>query len=135
MSDGVIPVDARRFLLTSIDSIAQLEGLLWLRAHAGQAWDTDTLARHLYISDADAAALLGPLVARGLVAVEDAADLRRYAYRPESEALATMVTRIDDLYRRYLIPVTTLIHAKPQDRARSRIEAFADAFRLRKDKP
>ena len=131
MSDSVIPADARQFLLNAIDSIAQLEGLLWLRAHAGESWDGTTLARQLYISDAEAAVLLEHLARRGLVAVEDRMDLRHYAYRPVTDELDAMVTQIDDLYRRYLIPVAHLVHAKPQ----SSIEAFADAFRLRKDKP
>ena len=131
MNNGVIPEDARQFLLTSIDSIAQLEGLLWLRAHVGQGWDAATLARHLYIAEVEAAALLEPLVQRGLVAVEQG----QYAYRPATPELDDMVARIADLYRQYLIPVTNLIHAKPPDKSKSRIEAFADAFRLRKDKP
>jgi hypothetical protein len=131
MNDGVIPVDARQFLLTSIDSIAQLEGLLWLRIHAGQGWDAATLARHLYVTETDAASLLAPLVARDLVAVEQG----YYAYRPATAELDAMVTQIADLYRQYLIPVTNLIHAKPEKPGKSRIEAFADAFRLRKDKP
>ncbi len=129
MSDGVISADVRQFLLASIDSIAQLEGLLWLRAQAGRGWDAATVARHLYIADEDAAVLLGRLAQRGLIAIEDAADLRHYVYRPASEELDAMVARIDDLYRHHLIPVTHLIHAKHK----SRIEAFANAFRLRKD--
>jgi len=131
MSDGVIPADARQFLLTSIDSIAQLEGLLWLRAHAGQGWDAATLARHLYVTGTEAAALLAPLAARGLVAVEESS----YSYRPATAELDAMVAQIAELYRKYLIPVTNLIHAKPKESGKSRIEAFANAFRLRKDKP
>jgi hypothetical protein len=34
-----------------------------------------------------------------------------------------------DVYARYLVPVTNLIHAKPK----SRVQEFADAFKLRKD--
>jgi cyanate lyase len=134
MNDSVIPADARQFLLNAIDSIAQLEGLLWLRAHAGESWDAVTLAGQLYISADEAAVLLEHLARRDLVVIETAADLRRYAYRPATAELDAVVTRIADLYRQYLIPVTHLIHAKPQDRLTSSIEAFADAFRLRKDK-
>ncbi len=135
MTDTVIPADVRQFLVTQIDSIAQLEGLLWLRAQDGKGWDAATVAGRLYITDSEAAVLLGRLAARDLLVVEEGADMRHYAYRPATEALDAMVARIDDLYRRYLIPVTNLIHAKPKDRKNSRIEAFADAFRLRKDKP
>lgn len=135
MSDGVIPADVRQFLLRSIDSIAQLEGLLWLRAHAAHGWDAAAVARHLYIAENDAARLLDQLAQHGLVAIETAADLRHYAYRPATPELDHLVTQVDALYRQYLIPITNLIHTKPQDRTKSKIEAFADAFRLRKDKP
>jgi hypothetical protein len=40
-----------------------------------------------------------------------------------------MIDHVAEVYDRYLIPVTHLIHAKP----RTRVHAFADAFRLRKD--
>lgn len=135
MSDGVIPAEARQFLFRSIDSIAQLEGLLWLRAHADRGWDAATVARHLYIHEDEAARVLDRLAQHELVVVETAADLRHYAYRPATSELDELVTQTDALYRQYLIPITNLIHAKPQDRTKSKIEAFADAFRLRKDKP
>ena len=41
-----------------------------------------------------------------------------------------MVGQVADLYSRYLVPVTNLIHTKKT----SRIQEFADAFRIRKDK-
>lgn len=135
MSDGVIPAEVRQFLLRSIDSIAQLEGLLWLRAHADRAWDAATVAGHLYVTEAEATQLLTRLAHEGLVTLEVAADLRHYAYRPATPDLDALVTQVDALYRQYLIPITNLIHAKSKDRSRSSIEAFADAFRLRKDKP
>jgi hypothetical protein len=40
-----------------------------------------------------------------------------------------MVDRLAELYSKYLIPVTHLIHSKPQTRVRE----FADAFKLRKE--
>ena len=39
-----------------------------------------------------------------------------------------MVDQVANLYRQYLIPLTTLIHAKP----RPRVHEFADAFQWRK---
>jgi len=39
-----------------------------------------------------------------------------------------MVERVADVYARYLVPVTNLIHAKPQ----IKVQKFADAFKLRK---
>jgi len=39
-----------------------------------------------------------------------------------------MVDRIADVYSKYLIPVTNLIHSKPENK----VQKFADAFNLRK---
>jgi hypothetical protein len=52
-----------------------------------------------------------------------------YRYHPASSALAEMVDHVATLYAKYLIPVTHLIHTKP----RTRVQEFADAFKLRKE--
>lgn len=125
MTDGVIPNDARQFLLRNIDSVAQWEGLLWLRGHPDSAWDATKVARHLYISETETAALLDGLAERHIVVVEDG---RLYRYKPETPEMDALIAQCADLYRQYLIPVTKIIHSKPK-----RVQAFADAFRIRKD--
>jgi hypothetical protein len=42
-----------------------------------------------------------------------------------------MTGRAVELYSRQLVPVTHLIHSKPRP---ARVQEFAEAFRLRKDK-
>lgn len=121
---GVIPDDARQFLLRHIDSVAQWEGLLWLRGHADTAWDADAVARHLYISENETAALLNGLAERHILTFEDG----RYRYAPATPEADALIGQCADLYRQYLIPVTKIIHSKPK-----RVQAFADAFRIRKD--
>jgi hypothetical protein len=49
MTNDPIPGDVKAFLLRHIDSIAQLEALLLLRANAELTWSADTLAKRLYI--------------------------------------------------------------------------------------
>ena len=125
MSDGVIPEDARQFLLKNIDSIAQLEGLLVLRGDPGKAWDAAEVARHLYIGEAETTEILARLAGRGLVGEAGG----KYTYAPATAELAAMVDQVADLYSRYLIAVTQFIHARPK----SRVQEFANAFRIRKD--
>jgi hypothetical protein len=125
MTESVIPNDARQFLLRNIDSVAQWEGLLWLRGHADTAWDADAVARHLYISEDETAALLNSLADRHILMVEDGKLYRYGPDKPETDALIGLCA---ELYRQYLIPVTKIIHSKPK-----RVQAFADAFRIRKD--
>ncbi|ESQ93350.1 hypothetical protein ABAC460_01195 [Asticcacaulis sp. AC460] len=126
MTDGDIPDQAKQFLLHHIDSIAQWEGLLCLRLNAGKDLDAAAIARHLYITPENAAGLMTRLVSRGLVAVTDGHIFR---YAPATPELDQVVTLTADLYRQYLIPITNLIHSRPK----SRVQEFANAFRIRKD--
>jgi hypothetical protein len=127
MVDALIPDDVQAFLLKYIDSIAQLEALLLMRANASLVWVAETLASRLYITPQDTAVLLERLRTDGfLEALPNPPS--SYQYHPTSNELAHMVDRVADLYAKYLIPVTNLIHAKP----RTRVQEFADAFRLRK---
>jgi hypothetical protein len=127
MVDYPFPDDVTAFLLTHIDSIAQLEALLLLRADPRREWNAEALAKRLYISPRETAAVLDRLCADGFVALSDQV-LHVYQYHPRSNELGQMVDQVAELYARYLIPVTQLIHSKP----RTRIQEFADAFKLRK---
>ncbi len=129
MGEDFIPEAVRRFLLMNIDSIAEWEGLLLLRAHPNKAWSAHEASRNLYISEDAAAVLLAALVARGMAAAKNLPDGKIYKYKPASSELARMIDEAADLYRQYLIPITQIIHSK----GRSRIQEFADSFRLRKD--
>jgi hypothetical protein len=124
MVDDLIPADVRDFLVTYIDSIAQLEALLLLRAHPSERWTSAVVASRLYVDAPVAEEVLARLCARGLIACED----RIYTYSGNNAELDSLVDRLAVLYARHLIPVTKLIHDKP-----GRIREFASAFRLRKD--
>jgi hypothetical protein len=128
MPDDPIPDDVKAFLLRYIDSIAQLEALLLLRANAELAWSADMLAKRLYIPVLETAEILARLCADGFLTARGGEPLL-YQYHCTSREQAHIVDHVAELYARYLIPVTHLIHAKP----RTRVQAFADAFRLRKD--
>jgi hypothetical protein len=117
----------KAFLLQHIDSIAQLEALLLLRADPTCTWSAETTAKRLYITTDEAAMVLEQLAADSfLTTPQDVPG--GYQYHPASSEVAQMVDRVADLYAKYLIPVTNLIHAKP----RTRVQEFADAFKLRK---
>ena len=121
----VIPQDVRQFVLEYIDSIAQLEALLLLRAQPQTEWSAAALAENIYVSKAEAEVIFKQLTTQGFLIDETG----RYRYRPASSELEQITGRTAELYRQYLIPMTNLIHAK----SKSRIQQFADAFMLRKD--
>jgi hypothetical protein len=129
MSDSFIPDDLAQFILERIDSVAQLEALLLLRNEPHEKWSAAALAKRLYITDKETAALLERLCADGfLVATSSQPPL--YHYQPGSQELGKMIDRAAEIYSKHLVPVTNLIHSKPK----TRVQEFADAFRLRKDK-
>jgi len=129
MAEPLIPDEVARFVLDKIDSVAQLEALLLLRNNRETDWSVGALAARLYIQEDQTAQLLGVLQAQGFV-VSKGSDLALYRYEPASQELHGMLERLAEIYAKHLVPVTNLIHSKPKPR----IQEFADAFRLRKDK-
>lgn len=125
MTDDVIPEDVKQFFLHAVDSIAQWEGLLLLRADAEKTWEAGALARELYIEERQAVEVLEQLMSNGFVARVGTA----YHYQSRNAEVDELVGRAAECYREYLVPVTHIIHAKPK----SRVQEFADAFRLRKE--
>jgi hypothetical protein len=128
MMAEVIPEEVKSFLLVNIDSIAQLEALLFLRDHADQTWSCEKIAETIYISQQDTAVLLAKLVTRGLI-MADGKQPPAFQYYPRNEELARGLDRLAAVYAKSLIPVTNFIHQK----ARRSIQDFADAFKLKKD--
>ena len=128
MADEPIPDDIKRFIFKSIDSIAQLEALLLLRRQPQEAWNAQTLAKRLYISEQETSRLLDHLYAEGFLRLTSA-EPPLYCYHPQPDELGQMVDHLAEAYAKHLVPVTNLIHAK----SRTRIQEFADAFKLRKD--
>lgn len=125
MDSTEIPDDIRRFLLQHIDSVAKLEGLLLMYRNQQQDWDAAFLASRLYINSQQATTILSELSKIGLCrATEPRGNI--YRYSPANEGLADVVTRLESIYAKQLIPVTNLIHT----RAPSSLQHFADAFKM-----
>jgi hypothetical protein len=124
MVDGGIPAELRDFIAKSIDSVGQLEALLLLRDNPDQAWDVSQLAKRLYVHEAEAAAIFAHLIEQGFVVAQH----ESYRYDRQGKQAET-IDRLADAYARQLIAITNLIHTKPR-----RIQAFADAFKIKKDK-
>jgi|SRR5688572_23555933 hypothetical protein len=129
MADDLIPDDIRQFILKNIDSVAQLEGLLLLRGSPENDWNVEEITKRLYIDQEQTADILARLCALGFLTVKEA-DSLAYRYQPSSPEFRQMVDRLAETYAKYLVPVTNLIHSKPQ----TRVQEFADAFRLKRRK-
>jgi hypothetical protein len=123
MTDEIVAADVKEFILAHIDSIAQLEALLLLRATPEKPWDAGAAARRLYVGERDAQEILTRLAAEGLISRADNA----YRYAPAAEQ-AALIDRLAQTYARHLIPITNIIHQGP-----GRIRQFADAFKLKRE--
>lgn len=125
-----IPDDIRRFVLTSIPSVAFIEALLLLHAEPARPWDAQRLAARLYISDDSAAQLLAAL-SRAHFVTEEAAEAggARFRYDAGSAKHQEMMDRLADSYARNLVEITRLIHSTLERKA----QMFAEAFKWHKD--
>jgi hypothetical protein len=124
MVDDLIPAAVRDFIDKHIDSIAQLEALLLMRREREVSWDAPAAAARLYISPGEAADVLAKLSADGLIQHKGSC----YSYGCRTPQLEALVDELATTYARQLIPVTRLVHSKPD-----RIRQFADAFKLRRE--
>jgi len=126
---SAISAEIRQFVIENIDSVAQLEALLLLRAAVGQTWNPADVAKRLYIQPRTAAELLRVLHERELIMLADP-QAPSYKYGPTTAERVRLVEDLATTYATQLVAVTQLIHAK----AARNVQGFADAFRLREDK-
>ena len=123
-----MPDDLRRFILTSIPSVPFVEATLLFMGQAGLALDAATVARRLYVSEANAADLAGQLADSGIVEPVDGA-VPSWRFAPREKELERALHLLAAYYSSHLIEVTDLIHSLGARKA----QRFADAFLLRKD--
>jgi hypothetical protein len=123
MSNDPVPADVLELIAKHIDSVGQLEALLFLRSRPAESWDPGSIAKRLYAPEHDIAQGLAALCREGFIVEAE------HGYRFQcSGELRTGVDRLAEAYARQLIPITNLIHAKPRN-----IRLFSEAFRFRKD--
>jgi hypothetical protein len=127
MTDELIPSEVRQFIIDNINSVAELEGLLLMSKNPETDWSVESLAQRLYTGEPQTEAVLRRLHALGFLVVKETNPLT-CRYQPASQKLGEMVTGVAEIYAKYLVPVTNLIHSKPE----TKVQQFADAFKLRK---
>jgi hypothetical protein len=124
----LIPEQVQRFVVDHIDSIAELEAVLFLREHRDRSWTCALVADRIYSSEEVTAGLLVKLTKRGLVTA-DGPTPALFRYGPSSLEVARLVDQLAEVYAKYLVPVTDLVHKK----SRRNIQGLADAFKFTKE--
>jgi hypothetical protein len=122
------PDRIRVFVEENLNSVEQLEVLLLLRQDAEKKWTAESVSQAIYTPVAAASKRLVDLVLRRL-AVADESQLN-FSYHPASSELEQLVDELATVYRDRRVAVISLIYSKPNDH----VQAFADAFKFRKEK-
>ena len=117
--------DVLRFIAASFPSVWALEVLLALRRER-RPWTRDELVATLRASELVVSKTLDALVAAGLASVDDDGAI----YLPANRQTDTCIERVEQLYRSRPNAVRRTIISTSTSSA----TAFANAFRLRRDK-
>ncbi|MCA1664729.1 MAG: hypothetical protein LC659_10740 [Myxococcales bacterium] len=133
MSDA-IAADVRRFILDHIGSVEMLSVLLLLYKEPDRGWTAIEVAQELRSNEWSADLQLQALVARQLVRASTDTPPRFSADRRHAAAVAVVART----YEERRVAIITLIYSRPDDDGVEQpvdpVQAFADAFKLRKDK-
>lgn len=116
--------DVDQFILDEIESVPHLEALLLLWNSRPRQWSIDELAKALYLPPEQAPPIVRDLHRQGLIQWEQP-TCWCHADHPRNE----VIEKVDQTYRREVVRISTMIHAKPS----AAVRAFARAFKLTKD--
>jgi hypothetical protein len=119
--------DVDRFLQENIDSVPHLEALLLIWNFRPRPWSAEDIGRRLFLPVDITRETLDDLAQAKLI--EEATAIPGSYLCEEEASRDELLAKVDLIYRRELIRVTRLIHAKPS----ASVRAFARAFRLRKE--
>jgi hypothetical protein len=121
--------DVDEFVLAEIDSVPHLEALLILWRQRPKDWSAAEMGKVLYVDPGFAEQILKDLLQRRLaVAAPDFSD--RYSYNAASDERNSLIQALDAIYRREIVRVSRMIHA----RGSAAVREFAKAFRFTRDR-
>jgi predicted transcriptional regulator len=130
VSSEEVSHEVRRFIRKTINSVEQLEVLLFLMSNADSEWNAKQISTKIRVSPESVSSKLLELSAAQLLSSQNGSE-PTYRYSPSSSAIASEVAEsLDQAYREGKDTVIELIYSRPLDN----IRIFADAFRLREDK-
>lgn len=123
-----LPIEVRQFLAESIHSIEQLEVLLLLRASPDRVWTAREVYQRVLTNEGSVQQSLEKLCRRGLCIQTGSPPA--YQFAPKSEKMQSVLETLATLYKERPARIVNALYAA----SASEIDAFARAFRIRKDK-
>lgn len=121
-----LPEDILRFVETRIDSVPHLESLLLFWESRPAAWAEADLAARIYVSRERAATIIADLLRHGFIRAQEE-QAGRHVYDGAWDE-SGMMQRLAELYRRHVVALASLIHARAGSEA---VRDFARAFQFR----
>lgn len=118
--------DLRQFIFEHVDSVGQLDVLLYMRENAESYFTADTLSKDLRTSASLAAGCLTLLNRSGLL-TEREAGKGEFKYAPPRPEIAELITKLAAVYKIKPHKILELIFSSTK-----RARQFADAFQLSK---
>lgn len=118
-------MNLEEFIRTQIESVEELRALLLMYGDPQAEWGVMTAAGKLYIPPAILTVILERLTAKKLLTA--AGNPPRYRFKPQTEELERLVRELAELDTQRPVTLINMIYSRLKD-----VEAFADAFRIKK---
>ncbi len=115
-----LPENLRSFIFEYIDSVEQLEVLLFLRLHSERSWASENVSSELRSNPASVASRLAGLVQIGLLQVD---EQKLYRFQPSTPELLELSDLLAEAYRVKPHRVFELIFSPLK-----KVRHFAEAF-------
>lgn len=128
MADEGITEEAKHFIRTTINSVDQMEVLLFMMSNAEREWSAAEVGARTRLSMEVVAEKLRELAKASLLSVLPG-EPTAYRYAPSSSALAAEVAEnLNQAYRERRDTLFQLIYSRPLDN----IRIFSDAFKIKR---
>ncbi len=121
-----IPHEIREFLSDCIESVSQLELLLFIFERKDTIWKADELSRELRTHSTMASRQMELLYQKGILSKTSEGQFKYAPTRPE---IHQRVSSLFNIYHERPVAIVTFIFTKPEDK----LKGFADAFKFKKD--
>lgn len=128
MPGDEIPDEVKKFIHRTIESVDQLEVLLFLMSNPDREWSAEEVSAKIRLASESTAEKLRDLTAAHLLTARDRPPML-YRYAPSSRAIEGEVAEnLNRAYREGRDAIIQLIYTRPLDN----IRIFADSFRIKR---
>lgn len=128
MNDSELPDEVRGLIASSVPNLDALEVLIFLAGHSAQAWTADALVHAIRpVKETEMRQYLNLFGDQRLL---EASPSGGYRFRPATPSLESAVAALCRAYNERPVTLIRTVYSIADAR---KLQAFADAFRLKKE--